>query len=251
MKKRKILIIHTSGVFLNIIKRTLTAEVPDIDLHAALSAREGIDLLNKEPFDMVISANEMEYMNGTGIYELMRADNRHQKTGFLLITSNPDRENLRVFKEKGITNVLRWPYRPGELAIEVEKLSQGRVWRRHKRIIVPETLVLIQPEHGTTPAEIVNISMGGMLCNLKVAGGIPEFSRFYKLNILFPDDFGGETVNAEGYILRQAALHWLKPPEPEILQTAWRLSPTTAPDRETMEEILDKAVKELEINQEK
>lgn len=242
MKKRRILIIHEYGIFQSIIKRILTAEVPDVDLHMASSAREAVERLDRESFDMVISANEMEYKNGTDIFRLMKAGGRHKETGFLLLTSKLDRQSRRSFEDKGIDNVLQLPFQAGELARMVEKLSSPRIWRRHRRIFIPDTSVQIE----SIQAKVVNLSLGGMLCDLKVTDGIPQFSRFYQLNILFPAAYGSAAVNAQGYTLRQAALQWLEPPEPEILQTAWRFSLLSEGDTEIMKEILDKAFHDLE-----
>jgi hypothetical protein len=86
-----------------------------------------------------------------------------------------------------------------------------------------------------------------MLCDVKVSDGIPQFSRFYQLNILFPAVYGSAAVNAQGYTLRQAALQWHEPPEPEILQSAWRFSLLGDKDTEIMKEILDKAFNVLDI----
>jgi CheY-like chemotaxis protein len=244
MKKRRILIIHDSKVFRNILKRTLTAEVPDVDLHVAISAREGIERLSQESFDMVISANEMEYMNGTGIHELMREGNsRHQKTGFLLLSSITDSHSLKKFEEMGIANVLKYPFEAGELAYQVEKLSHGSQWRRHKRIAVPGAQAVIDPKKAKIPLAVVNLSLGGMLANLHVADGIPKFSRYYSVKVLFPEEYGSVEVNTKGYILREDALQWLEPPNPEILQVAWRLTPVSDKDKSTLSDVLDKAVK--------
>lgn len=240
MKKRRILIIHESSVFQSIIKRTLIAEVPDIDLHAVFSARDAVKRLGKETFDMVISANEMDYMNGADIYDVMKGSGRHKMSSFLLLTSKLDRRNRELFKSKGIDNVLELPFQAGELAREVEKLSSPREWRQHRRFVIPEIRVLIHMVNRTVPVEVVNISMGGMLANLKVVEEVPQFSCLYRLNIVFPPEYDSIRVNAQGYTLRQAGLQWLEPPHLEILQSAWRFLPLSERDAEVMKEILDK-----------
>lgn len=238
IKKRRILIIHESGTFQTIIKRALFAEVPDVDLHIASSAPEAVDLLDRESFDMVISANEMEYMNGDGVFEIMKESGRHNKTGFLLLTSKLDLQNRKLFKSKGISNVLSLPFKAGELAREVEKLSQPREWRIHKRLEVPGTQVVIDPDGDAIHGEVVNLSLGGMLCDLRVREGVPEFSRYYQVDFQFSEQFNSATVTGKAYVLREAALHWLEPPEPEILQIAWRMDPSTNEDLQVLTEIL-------------
>lgn len=240
MKKRRILIIHESRVFQSIIKRTLIAEVPDVDLHAVLSARDAVKRLEKETFDMVISANEMDYMNGADIFDKMKESGRHKMSGFLLLTSKVDGKNRAFFKSRGIVNVLKLPFQAGELARAVEGLSTGREWRRHRRFVIPDTRVLIQMVNGTVPVEVVNLSMGGMLANLKVVEEVPKFSSFYTFNIVFPPEYDSVRVNAQGYTLRQAGLQWLEPPHLEILQCAWRFLPLSDRDADVMQGILDK-----------
>lgn len=246
MKKRRILIIHESAVFQNIIKRTLTAEVPDVDLHVSSSSRDALKRLDKELFDMVISANEMEYKNGTEIYELMTESGRHKKTAFLLLTTEIDAHKQKLFKEKGIANVLVLPFKPGKLSKAVEELSHPREWRLHRRIEIANTQVIITGEKNVIPVHIVNLSLGGMLCDLQIMFGIPSFSRFYSLEILFPSHFGSQSVKAQGYILRQAALQWREPPELELLQMAWRFTPTSDNDTQLLEKIINQAILELE-----
>jgi CheY-like chemotaxis protein len=246
MKKRRILVIHESGTFQRILKRTLMAEVPDIDLHILSSAREAIERLEQESFDMVISGNEMEYMNGTDIYEALKARGQHKSTGFLLLTSKLDKKNQQLFKQKGINRVLKLPFQAGQLAHEIENLSHPREWRRQLRVHIPDTHVLIHLDKGPIPAELVDISIGGMLCNIKTADGIPQFSRFYQINILFPARYGAVAANAKGYILRQAALQWFEPPKCEILQMAWRLSTLSDRDTDVMQKVINKAFQHFE-----
>ncbi|MCP4219201.1 MAG: response regulator [bacterium] len=251
MKKRRIMIIHESGMFQRIIQRTLTAEVPDVDLHAATSSEQVEQMLAKDSYDMVISQNEMSHKNGTEIYEMLNSDSRHMNTPFLLLTSKMDKENRKLFNEKGIVNILKLPFEAGELARNVETLSHPRGWRQHKRLGVPDTRVLIRlDEDEFCKAEIVNISLGGMLCDIKVEDGMPAFSRFYGINILFPSRYGGDRVHAKGYTLRQAVLQWLEPPECEILQTAWRFSTLSPQDTNVMNDILEKAFHEIQNQEE-
>lgn len=247
MKKRRILIIYESSVFQSIIKRTLIAEVPDVDLHAAFSARDAIKRLEKETFDMVISANEMSYINGTEIYDIMKTSGRHGKAGFLLLSSQLDRRNAEIFKKKGIKNVLKLPFQAGELAQAVENLSSPREWRQHRRFIIPDTRVLIQMFNRMVPLEVVNVSMGGMLTNLNVVEEVPQFSSFYKFNIVFPLEYDSIRVNTQGYCLRQAALQWLEPPHLEVLQCAWRFLPLGERDEQVMLEVLDKVPPDQEV----
>jgi CheY-like chemotaxis protein len=247
MKKRRILIIHEQGTFRTIIRRALNAEVPDVDLHTASSAQEAIELLEKEFFDMVISANEMAHMNGTGIYEKMMASGRHKSTGFLLLTSKLDEQNKKIFAEKSITNVLKMPFMAGQLAHQVENLSKPSEWRQHKRYEMPEALVRINLGKKVIQANIVNLSLGGLLCDLKAqAGSIPEYSKVYPLNITIPDFFEAYSVNVKAYLLRQAALHWLEPPIVDVIQSAWRFAEVSDSDQEVLDEILQKASEDTE-----
>lgn len=246
MKKRRILIIHESVLFQNIIRRTLTAEVPDVDLHFSSSSRDALQRLDKELFDMVISANEMEYKNGTDIYEIMTESGRHKKTGFLLLTSEMDPHNHQLFKEKGITNILVLPFKAGQLAHAVEAFSQPREWRMHRRLEIPNTQVIIMGDKGAIPGQIVNLSLGGMLNDLQVIFGIPSFSRFYPLEILFPSRYGSQSVKAQGYILRQSALQWFEPPALELIQMAWRLTPASDSDAQILETILNQVSQEMD-----
>lgn len=247
LKKRRILVIHEQSTFRGIIVRTLTAEVPDVDLHIARSAREALNRLDAESFDMVISANEMDYMNGTGIFERMKSASRNAGTPFLLLTSSLDEKNKQLFKEKRIDNVLHVPFKAGELSYKVESLSHPRIWRQHQRYEIPGIVMRIQLDDRVAQADVVNISLGGALCNLNVKdGGIPEFSRFYKLNISFPEAYERVSVNAEGYVIRQAALQWLEPPKLEIIQGAWRLSKMGEREKEVLNEILNKAAAQFE-----
>ncbi len=249
MKKRRILIIHESGTFRNILKRTLNAELADVDLHLAPSAKEAINRLETEAFDMVISANEMEHMNGTVIFEKIKEMGVDKQVGFLLLTSKLDKENRTKFKSAGIENILKLPFQAGNLAQTVENLSNPRDWRRHRRIDIPGTRVLIRLDGTNVSAEIANLSMGGMLSDIKASVGIPKFSRFYKFNILFPMEYENVRVSAEGYILRQAALQWLEPPAPDIIQSAWRFSLLSDLDTEVMEQTISKAFRVAEAQE--
>jgi len=224
----------------------LIAEVPDVVLHAVFSARDAVKRLEEETFDIVISANEMNHMNGTDIYDIMKASGRHKMYGFLLLTSKLDTKNRELFKSKGIDNVLKLPFQAGELSRAVENLSSAREWRQHRRVVIPETRVLIQMVNRKVPVEVVNISMGGMLSNLRVVEEVPKFSSFYTFNIVFPPEYDSLRVSAQGYTLRQAGLQWLEPPHLEILQCAWRFLPLNDRNAEVMQDILDK----VPLNQE-
>jgi len=242
MRQRKILVIHESAVARGIVRRCILSELVDVQVHQAVNSEEGLDRLRSESFEMVLCANEMSGVSGLGVFEEMRSSSQNMSTPFILLTSSPSSEKIRRFRDSGLLHVLGMPFTSTELAAKINRVCDPRKWRIQDRINIPLLSASFLLGYSTTVnASVVNVSIGGMLCDLPF---FDEFSVFFKgsgIALLFPPDYGSARVEVHGELLRLSVLSWDQNRIPDLVRTAWRFDVVSEKSRRILDELLHEA----------
>jgi len=94
-------------------------------VHAASNGSDGLDMLRRHFFNVIVSDIEMPVMNGVRFYKEAVAEDARWKGHFLFMTFDlaPDRE--KFLNEEGIPCLLK-PFDPRELVAAVERIAQAR-----------------------------------------------------------------------------------------------------------------------------
>ena len=109
-----ILLVEPSSTQLKIIMRQLQqAGVNKID--GVGSGAEALDIIQKYPPDLVISAMYLPDMTAADLLLQIRHDEQHQNCNFMLISSETDFNTLEPLRQAGVVAILPKPFAPTDL----------------------------------------------------------------------------------------------------------------------------------------
>jgi two-component system chemotaxis sensor kinase CheA len=103
-KNKRILLVEDTPFFMKVIKECILSA--GYQVTTAINGREGLDLLIKEEFDLVLSDIEMPLMDGREMVKNIRANNRWKHLPVIALTTLNDEQTIAEGKKAGFTEWL-------------------------------------------------------------------------------------------------------------------------------------------------
>ena len=111
-----ILIVDDSALTRALIKRTIKlTELPIGALHEADDGQSGLELLATRSVDLVLADLHMPKMGGVEMTTRILADDQTRDIPVVIISAEPDDEQIDKLKHNGIKGYLRKPFTPEDL----------------------------------------------------------------------------------------------------------------------------------------
>ena len=108
-----ILIVDDSATTRAIIKRTVQlAGLGDVRVSEAGNGKLAIDLIAKDPADLVLADLHMPEMDGVTMTRHLLADPKTRSIPVLVVTAEPDVKKLEELKKSGVRGYVRKPFTP-------------------------------------------------------------------------------------------------------------------------------------------
>jgi two-component system chemotaxis response regulator CheY len=101
----------------------LTLADAGFDVIQAVDGKEGVDLLERENVDVVITDINMPRMDGYEVVRQLRARPEHKTTPILVLTTESETEKKNLAREAGATGWLVKPFDPERLIATVRKVA--------------------------------------------------------------------------------------------------------------------------------
>ena len=101
----------------------LTLADAGFDVIQAADGKEGVDLLERENVDVVITDINMPRMDGYEVVRQLRARPEHKTTPILVLTTESEAEKKNIAREAGATGWLVKPFNPERLIATVRKVA--------------------------------------------------------------------------------------------------------------------------------
>lgn len=101
----------------------LTLVDAGFDVIQAVDGKEGVDLLERENVDVVITDINMPRMDGYEVVRQLRARPEHKTTPILVLTTESEAEKKNMAREAGATGWLVKPFDPERLVATVRKVA--------------------------------------------------------------------------------------------------------------------------------
>jgi two-component system chemotaxis response regulator CheY len=101
----------------------LTLADAGFDVIQAVDGKEGVDLLERETVDVVITDINMPRMDGYEVVRQLRARPEHKTTPILVLTTESETEKKNIAREAGATGWLVKPFDPERLVATVRKVA--------------------------------------------------------------------------------------------------------------------------------
>ena len=251
MRMRKILIIHEARTTLSILKTYVISELNDAVVVEASSAAEGIEKLKESEFDVVVCGKTFREMDGISIYKEMCECENNKETPFVIITSSGSDKNIKELTDQGIEHYLISPFTPLELREIINVVCDPRKWRIHDRISVPDTKAVIHLNNDNVEADVINISMSGVLCDLICEKSYNELLNSTHITVNSPDKYDGAQIKILWCkIFRVNVLDWntVYFPQciPNHIRVIWQIVQISDEDKKVFENICNKVKKGYE-----
>jgi two-component system chemotaxis response regulator CheY len=118
---QRILTIDDSRTIRDMLMLTLSGA--GFNVSQAVDGQEGIDILEKETFDVVITDINMPKKDGYDVIRAMRANPMHNGIPILVLTTEADTEKRQIAREAGATGWMVKPFDPERLLATVRKVA--------------------------------------------------------------------------------------------------------------------------------
>jgi two-component system chemotaxis response regulator CheY len=118
---KRILTIDDSRTIRDMLMVTLSGA--GFNVQQANDGQEGIDVLNTETFDVVITDINMPKKDGYDVIRAMRANPAHKGVPILVLTTEADTEKRQIAREAGATGWMVKPFDPERLVATVRKVA--------------------------------------------------------------------------------------------------------------------------------
>jgi two-component system chemotaxis response regulator CheY len=118
---KRILTIDDSKTIRDMLRLTLLDA--GFEVHQAVDGQEGVGILDKETFDVVITDINMPKMDGYGVIRHMRSMPVHDKTPILVLTTESEGSKRNIARDAGATGWLVKPFDPDALVATIYKVA--------------------------------------------------------------------------------------------------------------------------------
>ena len=120
MNDVKILVVDDVTSMRNVTKSILmVAEYNNVTL--ATDGASALELLKKEPYDLIICDWEMPNMSGLEVLIEIRKNEKLKDIPFLMLTGNTDKVKVEVANKEGVTDYVIKPIQPSALIEKINK----------------------------------------------------------------------------------------------------------------------------------
>jgi two-component system chemotaxis response regulator CheY len=89
----------------------------------AVDGRDGVDMLDKEQVDLVITDINMPKMDGYEVIRHLRAKAAHKNTPILVLTTESETDKRKLARDAGATGWMVKPFDPEQLIATINKVA--------------------------------------------------------------------------------------------------------------------------------
>ena len=194
---RNIIIMDSSASMRRIIRTMIQATVNDAVVSEAQNAEEAQGLIEDVHYHLVIFSRESSSKKWLEFAQKRLVLPETQRTNFILFTSSKKQDYFEEIKRYGIQEHLIIPCAPNALGELIMRTCTHFAMRATRRYSIHDTTAILEQGSKSFPAEVINFSEGGMLCELDAPA---------QLNWFMPAMISME-FNLEGAVLKVAGLY--------------------------------------------
>ena len=194
---RNIIIMDSSASMRRIIRTMIQATVNDAIISEAHDAEEAQGLIEDAHYHLVIFSKESSGKKWLEFARKRLALPDGQRTNFILFTSSKKQDYFEEIKRYGIQEHIIIPCSPDALGELITRICTHFAMRTTRRYSVHDASASLEQGGNSFPAEVINFSEGGLLCELDAPA---------QLNWFMPAMLSME-FNIEGATLKVAGLY--------------------------------------------
>lgn len=207
MRLRRILVVHPTKIIRNMIKNQILSEFTDVVVLDAPFEARALDLLEVHEFAVVVG--DVGLLVDKGLLKNIRALPAGAELPVIGIHGPGSASHEEELKEQGVLCCLDVPFSSLDLKQAINSACNPRSWRTSERIHLPDVIVILHAQDRDMAANLINISRGGLLCELEYDGLQLELLKTLSLTILLArPDFTLEVKQISGRLSRLDVSSW-------------------------------------------
>ncbi len=246
---RNILIVDHSATIRRILRTMIIGNINDAEVAEAENTTDAQAVLENDTIHLVLFSNESSSEQWLDFIDATKADAANERLNFVLFTSSPNEKVFSRANEAGVAGHLITPCTPATLTETINRTCNPTLLRESRRYNVPGATAVLQQGAVRREARVVNISLGGMLCEMTTPEAM-NWSAPVTASISFPN--GGDhrreaadifAMVSSFFIQERAADH-----SPKLVRLALRFVNIPAEAETILQERLLRAEEEEKID---
>jgi len=238
----RFLIIHNATVILKIIKKFLMRMYGTSEIDTFFPDDQALKKISEEKYHLIYSGLEMEGLNGFDIFDHMRVSKVNSNTPFVMMSATDSLRQKDRFKHRGIQFYLTIPCTFQQFRKITQVVLNPDLPDRYMRFIIPKTTADIQVGNQTYRANLINVGMDSMDCEILCPDDTAQLIQDCAISIQFPEQYGNVHIkNVRASLLRMTTKARLTGTMPQRLRTSWKFSSTGLDNQSTLEQVISKA----------
>ncbi len=249
MRLRQVMIVHSSRAVSSTVKRYVFSELSDIVFTEAASGREALENLQKKQFEVVIADNDLLDMNGPSLHEKMQGIELNKETPFIILAPSDvlTSEYIEQINQAGIAHYLAIPFTAEEVIGKINNVCNPRSWRANDRFHIPNSKAFIHLERELVEIDLINISLGGILCEFFYDYQVVELLGLNRIGIYIPAPEGYfEIPDIHCKLSRLNVINWKADGMAEHLRMTFLFTDLSLKNKKSIREVVEMA-KEMDL----
>ena len=127
MSQLKALVVDDASFVRDLVKRTVRAQFPEINLEEAADGRKAQTLMTRQTYDLILCDWEMPEMSGLELLRWARQQEAYKSQPFVMVTSRGDKEHVVEAIREGVSDYLGKPFSPDSLGKKIRKVLGNKL----------------------------------------------------------------------------------------------------------------------------
>jgi CheY-like chemotaxis protein len=240
----KILLMHEFSILRRLLSSYLSTEFGHMDIETTDTPQDALRLCKNNDYNLVFFDHEMDAMPCQDFVSQFRSLERHKNTPFIVITSGAH-EPPQDLLEQDLSSLLITPFTPKQVRETVNEALDPRSRRGHQRFNISDTRAYVNCGDLTIELAVINFSAGGVLARLDNPPG-RLLTQAVEFGFVFPANYGSAEVQGiKSTPVRFNAIAWDQEGKPLTYRAAWKFLSMPKSANDTLNMVIDWAVKDL------
>jgi DNA-binding NarL/FixJ family response regulator len=220
----RILVAHNSKAARSILRRRTLAEAPDFIIEEVDTADELVVRVGSGVFDIVICDELLAGSVKQGWIEQIHSQNRASSIGYIFLVSEATSSNRRdELATSGVHAFLDAQCTATDIAAAITSVFDPRNRRQFRRVCIPGSQAHVRSKGIEIRADIVNISVAGMLCDFSFPSLFDPMLLTCDVALRFPAEMDPELIDGiRTRLLRMQVVSRDTSQLPERIRAAWK-----------------------------
>ncbi|MFZ3155168.1 response regulator [Pseudomonas sp.] len=121
MSKVSVLVVDDATFIRDLVKKGLRDHFPGIQIEEAVNGRKALQMLTRQPVDLILCDWEMPEMSGLELLTWCREQEALKIVPFIMVTSRGDKDNVVQAIQAGVSDFIGKPFSTEQLITKVKK----------------------------------------------------------------------------------------------------------------------------------